>query len=218
MSKVAMTTSARVLARFKASTTPKFALMALQPVLKGPMKHLVEKRIADWEWDFTAEELLDSTPSLDAAKVTEQLLTAFYRSGFDVFRYVNDRELGKAFIQKYGQDIHGYAIDEESMRLTLGHNAVEADFEVWGDTADTENPDELANVDYEIDNEVVRRFGHSFTPRYNIVDGGFGNDAYFVHTYRYQAKCDFMGLIKANLGPFVEALAAEAAKKALAAR
>ena len=159
--------------------------IVLGQVTKGVARDVFRRIITEWNWDSTAGELLDDLPR---EQVAGALVDKFFERGlgdairrslyaeWDKFRERAVDLLNNKF------DTHRAAIAnddsffveyDEEFQLTLS-------FEVWGELADMDNPDERANFDYSVDDAIVRLFGHANRIEHTFKKGGLDEEFYFV--------------------------------------
>lgn len=206
----------RVADRFSAKKTPKILAVMLDPLFHGALKRDLLKVIEE-NLDNRADDVIYDTPEATAEEVAKLMLKGFYER-FDPFYEDQELEdkLATLFVKGPGKAItykSGIPTDDPmAIRVELADGKYYIRFEVWGDRADTSNPDEHANADPAVDRAVSDKFGFALYDL-SFVKGDF-DEYYFVYRYSYDGKYDFSAMLRAKLGPEIEQLAlAKASEK-----
>ena len=193
----------------------------LGQVTKGAGKTAFRQRIADWDWQPEANWLLDELPR---DRLADALVERFFERGLgDAIRYGIDHEWERfrestveALNARLDSHRAGIANDssfyveyDEEFKLAVS-------FEVWGEIANRDNPDERANFDYSVDDAIVKLFGRADRIAHTFKEGDWGS-LHFVWDCAVNYRFDPVAVIRnsksGTLG-LIRELAKEAAANA----
>ena len=196
--------------------------IVLGQVTKGAAKAAFRRIIAEWDWEPVASELLDDLPR---DQVADALVERFFERGlgdaihrslyaeWDTFRERTVDALNAKFTTHragIANDDSFFVDYDEEFKLAMS-------FEVWGELADTNNPDERANFDYSVDDAIVQLFGHADRIKHTFKKSGLYEQFHFVWDCESSYRFDPVAVIrnsKSGTLTFIRELAAKAAASA----